>query len=90
MTTHHSHAEAAKEIRRWMAWLGLPTLAACVFLAASLAGLGAWLLFPAIVAGPGVGGLALIWLALSSDTNGAHAPGESHLGAQLAVAEPEA
>jgi hypothetical protein len=89
LTTHDSHAAAQQELRRWMAWLGLPALTACVFLAASLAGLGAWLLAPAIVIGPGVGGVALIWLALSSDTNGAHASGESHLAAQLAVAEPE-
>ena len=88
-TTHSAHAVAAKEIQRWIAWLGIPTLTACVFLAASLAGLGAWLLLPAIVAGPGVGGIALIWLALSSDTNAVSAPGEGHLAAQLAVAEPE-
>lgn len=89
MTLHDSHALAAKEVRRWLAWLGIPGLLACIFFAASLAGLGVWLLALAIIAGPGVGGVALIWLAITSDTNGAHASGESHLGAQLAVAEPE-
>jgi hypothetical protein len=64
-------AVAAKEMRRWVAWLGGSMLGACVFTAAALAGLGAWLLGPAIVVGPGLGGIALIWLALSSDTNGA-------------------
>jgi hypothetical protein len=33
-------------------------LAACVFTAAALAGLGAWLIAPAIIVGPGVGGIA--------------------------------
>jgi hypothetical protein len=64
-------AIAAKELRRWVAWLGGSMLGACVFTAAALAGLGAWLLAPAIVIGPGVGGVALVWLAISSDTNGA-------------------
>lgn len=89
MSQHHSHAVGLQEMRRWMAWLGIPTLVAAVFLALALAGAGAWFLFPAIVIGPGFGGLALIWLAISSDTNGVHASGESHLAAQLAVAEPE-
>ena len=92
MTTHDSHALAAKEVRRWMAWLGIPTLAAAAFLGASLAGLGAWLLAPAIVVGPGIGAVALVWLALTSDTNAGvkHAPAESLLASpQLAVAEPE-
>ncbi len=88
-TTHAPHAVSAQELRRWMAWLGIPTLVACAFLAASLAGLGAWLLAPAIVAGPGFGAVALVWLALSSDTNGASAPREGVLAAQLAVTEPE-
>jgi hypothetical protein len=64
-------AIAAKEMRRWVTWLGGSMIGACVFTALALAGLGAWLLAPAIVIGPGVGGIALIWLALSSDTNGA-------------------
>jgi hypothetical protein len=93
MTTHDSNALAAKEVHRWIAWLGLPTLAAAGFLGASLAGLGAWLLAPAIVVGPGVGAVALVWLALTSDTNGAgakHVHAEGSLASpQLAVAEPE-
>jgi hypothetical protein len=80
---------AAKEARRWVAVLGGLMMVAAAFTAASLAGLGAWLLLPAIVIGPGLGGIALIWLALSSDTNGAPrvAAGELHASVLL-PAEP--
>jgi threonine/homoserine/homoserine lactone efflux protein len=67
-------AAAAKELRRWVAWLGGSMLGACVFTAAALSGLGAWLIAPAIIIGPGIGGVSLIWLALTSDTNGVVAP----------------
>lgn len=70
-------AVAAKEVRRWVAWLGGSMLGACAFTAAALAGLGAWLIAPAIIVGPGIGGVALIWLAISSDTNGIPAPIEA-------------
>jgi len=79
-------AVAAKELRRWLTWLGGSMLAACVFTAAALAGLGAWLIAPAIIVGPGVGGIALIWLALSSDTNGTTAAVETEAEAPAAVA----
>ena len=70
-------AVAAKELRRWIAWLGGSLLAASFFTALALAGLGPWLILPAILVGPGLGGIALIWLALSSDTNAiAHALAE--------------
>jgi hypothetical protein len=88
-TTLHADIEA-KEMRRWVTVLGSITLIACAFTAASLAGLGAWLLAPAIVVGPGIGGIALVWLALSSDTNGVKNPfaaGELHASALL-PAEP--
>ena len=62
-------AVAAKELRRWIAWLGGSLVAASFFTALALAGLGPWLILPAILVGPGLGGIALIWLALSSDTN---------------------
>jgi hypothetical protein len=83
------HDIAAKEARRWVSVLGGLMIVACAFTAASLAGLGAWLLLPAIVIGPGLGGIALIWLALSSDTNGAPhvAAGALHASALL-PAEP--
>jgi hypothetical protein len=79
-------AVAAKELRRWLAWLGGSLLGACVFTAAALAGLGAWLIAPAIIIGPGVGGVALVWLALSSDTNGATAAAPAEAEAPAAVA----
>jgi len=58
-------AVAAKEMRRWIAWLGGSLVAASIFTALALAGLGAWLILPAILVGPGVGGVALIWLAIA-------------------------
>jgi len=79
----------AKEMRRWVTVLGSVTIAACAFTAAALSGLGAWLLAPAIVIGPGFGGVALIWLALSSDTNGSSQPAAGALHASaLLPAEP--
>jgi hypothetical protein len=62
-------AVAAKELRRWIAWLGGSLVAASFFTALALAGLSPWMILPAILVGPGLGGIALIWLALSSDTN---------------------
>ena len=62
-------AVAAKELRRWIAWLGGSLIAASFFTALALAGVSPWMILPAILVGPGVGGVALVWLALSSDTN---------------------
>ena len=62
-------AVAAKEMRRWLTWLTAVLIGSAVFTAAALGGLGAWLLLPAIVIGPGIGGVLLVWLALSSDAN---------------------
>jgi uncharacterized membrane protein len=87
-TTLDAHV-SAKELRRWVTWLGGSMIGACVFTAAALAGAGAWLIAPAIVVGPGIGGIALIWLALSSDTNAAHATGAEG-PAEVAFAEPTA
>lgn len=80
---------AAKELRRWFIWLGGSMLGAAFFTALALAGVSQWMILPAIIIGPGLGGLALIWLALSSDTNGTVARGvaEPRLDA-LAAAEP--
>jgi len=64
-------AVAAKEMRRWIAWLGGSLIAASFFTALALAGVSEWMILPAILVGPGFGGIALIWLALSSDTNSA-------------------
>ena len=70
-------AVAAKELRRWVAWLGGALVGSCIFTALALAGLGAWLIAPAIVIGPGLGGIALVWLAITTDTNGLVAPIEA-------------
>jgi hypothetical protein len=81
---------AAKELRRWIAWLGSSLILAAVFTAIALAGGGAWFILPAIIVGPGIGGVALIWLAISSDTNAPAlhvAPAEPRVDA-LAAAEP--
>ena len=64
-------------MRRWIAWLGGSLIAASFFTALALAGVSEWMILPAILVGPGVGGVALVWLALSSDTNSvAHAAAE--------------
>ena len=81
-----------KELQRWLYWLGGSLLGACVFLGLALAGYGAWLMAPAIIVGPGVGGVALVWLAITSDTNAipaAHAAVEP-VAQPLAVAEAAA
>jgi hypothetical protein len=90
MTGSTLHADIeAKEMRRWVTVLGGLMIVACAFTAASLAGLGVWFLLGAIVIGPGLGGIALIWLALSSDTNGAPLPAAGALHASaLMPAEP--
>ncbi len=90
MTGSTVHADvAAKEARRWVSVLGGLMMVAAAFTAASLAGLGAWLLLPAIVIGPGLGGIALIWLALTSDTNGApHGAAAALHASTLVPAEP--
>jgi uncharacterized membrane protein len=72
---------ADQELKRWITWLGASLLLASLFTAIALAGGGAWFILPAIIVGPGLGGIALIWLALSSDTNAA----TTH---SLGVAEP--
>jgi hypothetical protein len=80
-------AVAAKELRRWIAWLGGSLVAASLFTALALAGLGPWLILPAILVGPGLGGIALIWLALTSDTNAvAHAISEPVVEAEAIAA----
>ena len=52
-------AVAAKELRRWMAWLGGSLVAASFFTALALAGVSPWMILPAILVGPGLGGIAL-------------------------------
>jgi hypothetical protein len=63
-----SLSEGAQEANRWLLGMGLPFLAASLFVAAAIgSGIG-WLLAPAL-ASLGVAILSLTWLAISSDTN---------------------
>jgi len=80
-------AVAAKELRRWILWLGGSLIGASIFTALALAGVSDWLILPAIVVGPGVGGVALVVLALKSDTNGVS---PANAGQEPAVAAAEA
>ena len=85
-TTLDAHV-SAKELRRWITWLGSSMIGACIFTAAALAA-SAWFILPAIVIGPGLGGIALIWLALSSDTNAPTYASGAEAPAEVVFAEP--
>jgi hypothetical protein len=64
-----THELEAAEQKRWMTWFGLPALIAAIFVGAVFGTGQEWYLglaISAIIADIGV----LIWLALSSDTNG--------------------
>jgi hypothetical protein len=64
-----AHEVEAAEQKRWMTWFGLPVLAAALFLGLVFATGQEWYLALAvgsIVFDIGV----LVWLAMSSDTNG--------------------
>src|SRR5262245_24346223 len=59
-----------KEMYRWMTWFGVPVLVMAVFMGIALAGGGVWAIggvLAALIADIGI----LIWLCMSSDTNGA-------------------
>lgn len=58
------------EGKRWMLLLGFPMLLACIFMGATLGTGESWLLALPLVFGPGVGVVAIAYLAISSDTNG--------------------
>jgi len=69
-TIRHARGGATTEEARWILTLGAPfAVAAASFMAAFGTGI-TWLIAPAIVAGPGAGVIGLVFLALSSDTNG--------------------
>jgi hypothetical protein len=58
---------AESEMYRWMLWLGMPSLAAAIFMGAVFATDSMWLISGAIAAVLGLVGV-LIWLALSTCT----------------------
>jgi hypothetical protein len=60
----------AAEQKRWMTWFGIPALVAAIFLGLTFGTGDAWWLGLAITAIV-FDILVLVWLAMSSDTNGA-------------------
>jgi hypothetical protein len=62
------------EDRRWMLVLGIPMLGACIFMATAIGTSINWLIAFCLAFGPGAGVVSLIYLAISSDTNGDSAP----------------
>jgi hypothetical protein len=59
---------SAAEISRWLRVLALPFFGPCAAIAATFATGYEWLMAPAVVLGPGLGIVALTYLALSSDS----------------------
>lgn len=77
------------EVKRWLLTVGLPMLAACVCIGLAFGTSFRWFYGGAIAFGPGIGVLAIIYLAISSDTNGTATPtpaAESVAQSELAVA----
>jgi len=74
----HSLEVEAAEQKRWLTWFGTPALVAAVLVAIAFGTGEQWIIGPAVVAiivDIGV----LIWLTLSSDTNGVTGgPASSH------------
>jgi hypothetical protein len=59
-----------KEMFRWMTWFGAPVLVMAVFMGIALAGGGIWAI-GGVLAALITDICVLIWLCMSSDTNGA-------------------
>jgi len=59
------------EANRWIRTVGIPMLASCICIGLSFGTRFDWFYAGAIAFGPGLGVLAIIYLAISSDTNGA-------------------
>ena len=58
------------EVRRWVLLIGIPMLAASTCVALAIGTSLHWLYGGALVFGPFMGGTAIIYLAISSDTEG--------------------
>jgi len=63
------YADADREQRRWMRILAIPFVAASVFITAALGGAGSWFMAAAILGGPVLGIVSLVYVSLSADTN---------------------
>ena len=73
----HVNHDADAEMYRWMLWFGLPILAAAVVIGLMFATGWAWLIAPAIALV--VSDIfVLVWLCMSSDTNGLIGEAPSH------------
>jgi hypothetical protein len=76
--SYSPHALEAAEQKRWMIWFGLPALVAAVFLGLVFGTGDEWYLGFAVASMVFDIGV-LVWLAMSSDTNGViGAPAVSH------------
>jgi hypothetical protein len=69
-TVRVSEAGYPNEVSRWILVFGTPMLAACLCIGLAFGTRFAWFYGGAIAFGPGLGVLAIIYLAISSDTNG--------------------
>jgi hypothetical protein len=58
------------EMRRWTVWFGVPMLCACAFIMLAIGTSASWLYGGVVLFGPGLGVGAIMYLAMSSDTNG--------------------
>lgn len=58
------------ESRRWIVLIGVPMVGACVCIALAIGTSVTWLYGGAVLLGPGFGVAAIIYLAMSTDTNG--------------------
>jgi hypothetical protein len=76
--THTHESQYPDEVRRWLIFAGLPMLAACVCIGLAFGTSFRWLYGGAIAFGPGLGVLMIIYLAITSDTNGIVAQGAAH------------
>jgi len=71
------HQIQSAEQKRWMIWFGLPALVASIFVGAALGTGQAWYIGLAIGAIL-VDIFVIVWLAMSSDTNGVIGDSPSH------------
>jgi hypothetical protein len=76
------------EMHRWTLMLGILMIAACVCVALAFGTHYHWFYGGAILFGPGLCVLAIIYLAISSDTNGTNATAGHELAAHTGQLEP--
>jgi hypothetical protein len=62
------------EVRRWVLLAGIPMLGACVCIALAIGTPLSWFYGGVVLFGPGMGVAAIIYLSITTDTNGQPAP----------------